>query len=38
MVPLWYHVEKKEIDKEYNEFLVLCIHLSILIYNEEEIQ
>jgi len=32
----WYHVEKIETENEYNQFHVL--YVSILIYNEEEIQ
>jgi len=38
MVSLLYHVEKREIEKEYNEFCVLGTHMSVLVSNEEEIQ
>jgi len=37
MVPLWYHVEKRVAEKEYNEFHELDTHMSVLIYNEEQI-
>lgn len=33
-----YHVEKRETEKEYNEFHVLGVQMSILIYNKEDIQ
>jgi len=35
LIGSWYHAEKREIEKKYNEFHVLCIHMSILIHNEE---
>jgi len=38
MVPFWYHVENRETENEYDEFCVLGVHMSILIYNKEEIQ
>jgi len=38
MVPYWYHIKKRETEKGYDEFRVICTDMSILIYNEEEIQ
>lgn len=38
MVVLRNHVKKRETEKEYKEFCVLCTHISLLTNNEEVIQ